>query len=154
MQRRWEEQLAGYGMEAWGHAQFISWPLGSLLVNSVPRVLSPDLSSALSRVMASCAYRLIAHRWQVEDKLVNLSPGMAVTVEIKTGSRAYHKLSAVSSAQIQAGDASRKIERATMQHTAAWELYKGRQARDRGKFSVANSPRTHAYSLPDALPPP
>jgi hemolysin D len=24
---------------------------------------------------------------QVEDKLVNLSPGMAVTVEIKTGSR-------------------------------------------------------------------
>ena len=87
MQRRWEEQLAGYGMEAWGHAQFISWPLGSLLVDSVPRVLSPDLSSALSRVMASCAYRLIAHRWQVEDKLVNLSPGMAVTVEIKTGSR-------------------------------------------------------------------
>ena len=24
---------------------------------------------------------------QIEDKLVNLSPGMAVTVEIKTGSR-------------------------------------------------------------------
>jgi hemolysin D len=24
---------------------------------------------------------------QVEDKLINLSPGMAVTVEIKTGSR-------------------------------------------------------------------
>ena len=26
-------------------------------------------------------------RMQVEDKAVNLSPGMAVTVEIKTGSR-------------------------------------------------------------------
>jgi hemolysin D len=35
------------------------------------------------------AARVSLHRTQmpIEDKLVNLSPGMAVTVEIKTGSR-------------------------------------------------------------------
>jgi len=33
------------------------------------------------------AYSLDRTQMQVEDKLVNLSPGMAVTVEIKTGTR-------------------------------------------------------------------
>jgi hypothetical protein len=54
---------------------------------------------------------------QVEDKLVNLSPGMAVTVEIKTGSRRI--ISYLPGAEIQAGDASRKIERATCSMHAA-----------------------------------
>ena len=39
---------------------------------------------------------------QVDEKLVNLSPGMAVTVEIKTGSRRIIKLPAVTGAKVQA----------------------------------------------------
>ena len=33
------------------------------------------------------AFRSTAAQMQIDDQLVNLSPGMAVTVEIKTGSR-------------------------------------------------------------------
>jgi hemolysin D len=36
---------------------------------------------------SAIAVSLDRTQMQVEDKLVNLSPGMAVTVEIKTGSR-------------------------------------------------------------------
>ena len=48
---------------------------------------------------------------QVDDKMVNLSPGMAVTVEIKTGSRSDHQLSAVAAAALQAGKPARAVGR-------------------------------------------
>ncbi len=48
---------------------------------------------------------------QIDDRLVNLSPGMAVTVEIKTGSRTDPELSAVAAAALPAGNVARAVRR-------------------------------------------
>jgi hypothetical protein len=39
---------------------------------------------------------------QIEDKIVNLAPGMAVTVEVKTGQRRGDRVSVVAVAEISA----------------------------------------------------
>ena len=52
---------------------------------------------------------------QVEDKKVNLSPGMAVTAEIKTGSRLIIGYSSVAADKIQAGEFAREIGAAVLQ---------------------------------------
>ena len=39
---------------------------------------------------------------QVDENMVNLSPGMAVTVEIKTGSRSMHQLPTFAAVPVQA----------------------------------------------------
>jgi hemolysin D len=46
------------------------------------------------------AARVLLNRTQmmVQDRLVNLTPGMALTVEIKTGSRTRHRLPALAAA--------------------------------------------------------
>ena len=46
-------------------------------------VTSKDIHAAVK----AKGFELDRKQMQVEDKLVNLSPGMAVTVEIQTGSR-------------------------------------------------------------------
>ena len=48
---------------------------------------------------------------QIDDKMVNLSPGMAVTVEIKTGSRTHPELSPVAAAALSAREPARAIGR-------------------------------------------
>ena len=47
---------------------------------------------------------------QVEDKLVKLGPGMAVTVEIKTGVAQDHQLPSLAAGEIQAGSAAGAIK--------------------------------------------
>jgi hypothetical protein len=51
-----------------------------------------------------CAARVLLNRTQmmVQDRLVNLTPGMALTVEIKTGSRTRHRLPALAADSRQA----------------------------------------------------
>ncbi len=46
---------------------------------------------------------------QIDDRIVNLSPGMAVTVEIKTGSRHDPELSLVAAAALSAGNLARAV---------------------------------------------
>jgi len=41
----------------------------------------------ISHILQAARVSLDHEQMQVEDRLVNLSPGMAVTVEIKTGTR-------------------------------------------------------------------
>jgi hypothetical protein len=45
---------------------------------------------------------------QIEDKRVNLSPGMAVTVEIKTGAQ-HHQLPPLTAHSLQTREFARKI---------------------------------------------
>ena len=54
-------------------------PQGSETVSSEPKGQELNYSARIS---------LDRTRMQIDDRMVNLSPGMAVTVEIKTGSRA------------------------------------------------------------------
>jgi membrane fusion protein, hemolysin D len=50
-------------------------------------------------------------KMQIDDRIVNLSPGMAVTVEIKTGSHMIPELSPVAAAPLPAGDLARAVTR-------------------------------------------
>jgi hypothetical protein len=52
---------------------------------------------------------------QIDDRLVNLAPGMAVTVEIKTGSRRIiDYLSALTAAALQPGELAGTVNRTAM----------------------------------------